>query len=263
MNNTVVSSSSADQQYSLAKILAIWAVVSLPMPVLAFVVCPALIPYFHVHPGFVYWILMIVGMIWQFVVSMFILKRELGTLSWAAIRQRVWLNLPRDPQTGRENAKLFWWLIPCVLFAFVMGQLLGEYLDAPLTWIFPVLKAPIYTDVTQLADPQFKGQWWILGVTLVSFVFNYFLGEELLFRGILLPKMKGVFGRWDWVANTVLFGLYHLHKAWSIPSIIIDSFATVWPARRFQSNWMAVIVHGLEGVSVIVLVVAVILGLYP
>ncbi len=263
MTNVATSSQPSENQYSLKKIITIWAVVSLPMPVLAFVVCPALIPHIPIYPGFVYWILMILGMMWQFVVSMFILKKELGVLTWPAIRKRLWLNLPRDPKTGRENAALFWWVIPCILFAFVIGYLISDYLDSPLTWIFPSLKAPFYTDITSLADLQFIGQWWILGITLISFVFNYFLGEELLFRGILLPKMRGVFGRWDWVANTVLFGLYHLHKAWNIPSIIIDSLATVWPARRFQSIWMAVIVHGFEGITVFILVIAVILGYYP
>ena len=31
---------------------------------------------------------------------------------------------------------------------------------------------------------------------LTSMLFNYILGEELLFRGVLLPRMNGVFGRW-------------------------------------------------------------------
>jgi uncharacterized protein len=92
-------------------------------------------------------------------------------------------------------------------------------------------------------------------------VFNYFLGEELLFRGVLLPKMRGVFGRWDWVANAVLFGLYHVHMPWSLPSNILANLAYTWPARRFRSNWMAVIVHGVEGLIVLPIVLSVILGL--
>ncbi len=96
---------------------------------------------------------------------------------------------------------------------------------------------------------------------MVSMAFNYFLGEEFLFRGVLLPKMQGVFGKYDWVANTVLFGLYHLHKPWAIPGIIVGSLAIVGPARRFRSNWMAVVVHGAEGIIVLAMVLAVILGL--
>ncbi|NLF64618.1 MAG: CPBP family intramembrane metalloprotease, partial [Chloroflexi bacterium] len=81
------------------------------------------------------------------------------------------------------------------------------------------------------------------------------------FRGVLLPKMQGVFGRADWVANAALFGLYHLHKPWMWPSLIVGGLAMTWPARRFRSNWMAVVVHGGERLPALVLVPAVILGL--
>jgi len=88
------------------------------------------------------------------------------------------------------------------------------------------------------------------------------IGEEVLFRGVLLPRMAGVFGRWDWVANTVLFGLYHVHKIWFWPSMITSSFGNAWAAKRYRSLWMGVIVHGAEGYFV-VLVLGVILGWYP
>mgnify|MGYP002621877923 FL=1 len=120
---------------------------------------------------------------------------------------------------------------------------------------------PEYTDIAGLDDPALVGHWWILGLALVSSVFNYVLGEELLFRGILLPRMAGVFGRWDWVANTVLFGLYHVHKFWYFPSLILGSLGIAWAARRHRSMLMGVVVHGAEGLFVIVLVVGVLAGL--
>ena len=46
-----------------------------------------------------------------------------------------------------------------------------------------------------------------------------------------------------------------------ILSLIVGSLAITWPARRFRSNWMAIVVHGVEGLLVLVLVPAVILGL--
>jgi hypothetical protein len=63
------------------------------------------------------------------------------------------------------------------------------------------------------------------------------------------------------VANAVLFGLYHLHKPWSFPSIVISNLTISWPARRFRSNWMAIVVHGAEGLVLLVMVFGVILGL--
>jgi hypothetical protein len=253
----------ADQmeQYSLWQILGIVALVTLPMGLLAWVVAPAIIPYSPLHPGITFWLLMIAGMAWQFVLSLVIVYRELGTLRWSAIRQRTWLQPPRDPVTGQPNPRLYWWLLPPLLFSALVNIRLAGFLDAPMAWLFPTGKMPDYADMSQLASSQFVGQWWILGIALVSFSFNYFLGEEFLFRGVLLPKMRGVFGKYDWVANAVLFGVYHLHLAWALPSIIVSNLAISWPAARFRSNWMAVIVHGAEGLPVLVMVLAVILGL--
>ena len=248
-------------QYTLWQILGIWALVALPMALLSWVVAPAIIPYSPLHPAITYWLLVIAGMGWQFVVSLVIMYHELGTLHWSAIRQRTWLQMPRDPETDQPKPKLFWWLLPPLLYNALVGIVLIKYLDAPMAWLFPSLKPAPFMDTSQLASPEFQGQWWLLGIALISCIFNYFLGEEFLWHGVLLPKMQGVFGKYDWVANSVLFGFYHLHKPWALPSVIATNLAYSWPARRFRSNWMAIIVHGVEGLPLLVLVPAVILGL--
>jgi hypothetical protein len=257
----VVSTKYAEHQYALWQILGIWALVALPMALLAWIVAPAVIPNSPLHPGITYWLLIIVAMGWECVLSLVLTYRELGTLRWSAIRQRTWLQTPRDPGTDRPNARLFWWLLPALVFSALVIIVLAPYLNAPMAWLFPALQAPTFTDLSQLVAPAFKGQWWLLGIVLVSHTLNYFLGEEFLFRGVLLPKMHGVFGKYDWAANSVLFGFYHLHKPWMIPSIIVSSFAYTWPPSRFRSNWMAVVVHGVEGLPTLFVVFAVILGL--
>jgi uncharacterized protein len=258
---TNVAATPDSKQYSLFKILAIWASVTAPMAVLAWVVGPAIIPHTSLHPGLVHWMLMVVGMMWQFVVSLAVLRHELGGLRWSTVKERIRLNLPRDPKSGRPRKVLFLWAVPAFL-ANALGGYLALGLDRAWTNWLPGLDEPSYTNIQGLVDPQFQGQWWILGLTVTSMLFNYILGEELLFRGVLLPKMAGVFGRWDWVANTVLFGLYHVHKIWAWPSMIASSFGVAWAAKRYRSMWMGVIVHGLEGYF-IVLVVAILAGWYP
>jgi len=258
MNRTQIA---LKDQYRLWQIVGIWALVALPMALLAWVVAPAIIPYSPLHPGITYWLLIIAGMGWEFVVALVILYRELGTLRWSAIRQRTWLQTPRDPKTDQPNPRLYWWLLPPLLIDFLFGIVLAGYLDAPMAWLFPALKEPDYAAMSQLASPQFAGQWWLLGIALVSIIFNYFLGEAFLWHGILLPKMQGVFGKYDWVANAVIFGLYHVHKPWALPSVILGNLTYSWPARRFRCNWMAIIVHGAEGLPVLFITLAVILGL--
>jgi hypothetical protein len=108
------------KQYTLWQILGIWALVTLPMALLVWVVLPAVIPYSPLHPAIMYWLLIIAGMVWQFVVSLVIIYRELGTLRWSAIRQRTWLQTPRDPKTDQPKAKLYWWvLLPLLLDTLV------------------------------------------------------------------------------------------------------------------------------------------------
>jgi membrane protease YdiL (CAAX protease family) len=266
MTNTQSLSAQLDapassKQYSLTKILAVWASVTVPMGLLAWVVAPAIIPHTSLHPGLVHWMLMVVGMMWQFVVSLAVLRHELGGLHWPALKKRIWLNIPRDPRSGKPRKVLFLGALPAVA-AVGIGAYLGSWLDTAWTDWLPFLHEPSYTNAQSLADPKFQGQWWILGLALTSMLFNYVLGEELLFRGVLLPRMAGVFGRWDWVANSVLFGLYHVHKIWAWPSMITTAFGLSWAARRYRSFWMGVIVHGVEGFFIVV-IVAVLAGWYP
>jgi uncharacterized protein len=99
------------------------------------------------------------------------------------------------------------------------------------------------------------GAWGWYALILVWFVFNTVLGEELLFRGFLLPRMNGVFKRKDWLANGVLFAAYHLHFPWAIPgTLAIDTFAVAYPAKRYQSAWIGIAVHSAQSVFLGVLI---------
>ena len=83
-------------QYSLLKILGIWVLAAAPMALLAWVVTPALAPRVDMHPGIFLWVLMIVGLLWQVVLSFALLYSEEGTLNLAAIRYRTWRQQPRE-----------------------------------------------------------------------------------------------------------------------------------------------------------------------
>ncbi len=239
-------------QYSVLKIMTIWAIVALPMPVLAFVVAPLVAAPGSVNYLLTVWYLLIGGMVWQFIVSIILLYQELEQFTWSAIKSRIWLQAPQDPRTGQNNYRLFWWLIPAFLFyaAIEMSpivRIIGELILYPL----PMLTNLPVLDLSDLAVPELEGAWWLVGVALCSCLFNYMLGEELLFRGVLLPKMNGVFGRWDWVANSALFALYHLHRPTMMLGFIIGGLAWTLPVKHFRSMWFAVILHGFEGTFVI------------
>jgi predicted dithiol-disulfide oxidoreductase (DUF899 family) len=86
---------------------------------------------------------------------------------------------------------------------------------------------------------------WFAVIVVLS-IFNTVLGEELLFRGLLLPRMNGVFGRFDWLANGVLFFGYHLHEPWVFLSPLADAVVLAYPTKRYRSAWIGIAVHSAQ-----------------
>ena len=129
----------------------------------------------------------------------------------------------------------------------------------------PALPTPPTRDLGSFlgshAGQQFmSGNWLWLALCVVMFALNTVLGEELLFRGVLLPRMRGSFGRWDWVANGVLFAVYHLHVPWVIPqTLLVDSVVLGYSSRRYHSALIGIAVHSAQSVFFTVLVLGLVL----
>ena len=268
--NASGNAAGADGQYSLAKILGIWAAATLPMAVLSWVVFPLVAPDFESDPlgsGVTRVILLTLGLIWLFVLSMIIVRQEEGDLGWATVKRRLRLNAPRDPKTGEQRHRLWLWVVPALIGIALLDAVLASPIDNLWVSIFPFFAEPPGYNFAAIFDSpeileRLVGAWWFLALFVVFAIFNTILGEEFLFRGVLLPKMEGVFGRWSWVANGVLFGFYHLHQPWGILGAIVGgALFYAFPAWRFRSTWMAIIVHSAQSVFFAFLILGVVLGL--
>ena len=258
------------EQYSLAKILGIWALAAVPMVILSWIVFPALSPDFNSDPlgaGVTRIVLLMVGLIWLFILSMIIVRQEEGDLRWATVKRRLRFNTPRDPKTGETRRRLWLWVILFLIATVVWELALTSYVDGLWVSIFPFFAEPPGYSMAAVFESQeilnrLVGAWWFLALFVVQAIFNTILGEEFLFRGVLLPKMEGVFGKWSWVANGVLFGFYHVHQPWGIVgSVISGVFLYAFPSWRFRSTWMGIIVHSAQSVYFVFLILGVVLGL--
>src|SRR5215211_7876637 len=238
-------SESQSEQYSLAKILGVWAAAALPMGALAWVVAPLVaggldgpVPLIRTLLA-----LLTVGLMWQFVLVLVLVYRERGSLRWSVMKDALWLHSPRSPKTGRVGGRLWLVVIPFVLLFAAEGAI------PVLSVIPPVASHDFNVFLGSDAGQAFmSGNWVWFAVIVALFVFNTALGEELLFRGVLLPRMQGAFGRFDWVANGFLFAVYHLHEPWVIPSTLVDIFALSYPSRRYRSALIGIIVHSSQSV---------------
>jgi uncharacterized protein len=242
------------QQYSLAKIAGVWAAATLPMGVLAWVVAPWLRDQLGGRDPFIEALLMcfVVGLLWQLALVLILVRREQRSLAWSRVRDALWLRAPRDPKSRLVGGKVWWWAA-----AFVVLGALAESLPINPT-------GPIPRDLPNILDTDrveqfFSGNWFWFGM-LVAVALLAPVVEELLFRGVLLPRMRTVFGRGDWVGSGVLHTLYHAHQPWSMPATLISStFTQAYPTRRFQSTWMGIIVHTAPSFLIIGVVLALVL----
>jgi membrane protease YdiL (CAAX protease family) len=244
------------RQYSLAQIFAVWAAAALPMGVLAWIVAPALKDSFtgagNVPMAKALLLVLAVGSIWQFVLVVGLVWFEQRSLRWSTLSQALWLRPPRSPRSGRIGGRLWLILIPLIAL-FAVGAML------------PVFGVPESRDFGKFLDSEagqsfLSGNWGWFGLILVWFVFNTVLGEELLFRGLLLPRMNHAFGRGDWAANGVLFAAYHVHVPWAIPAtLLFDTFAMAYPTKRYRSAWIGIAVHSVQSVFLTAIILALVL----
>ena len=234
-------------------VLAVWAAAAVPMWLLAWVVAPQIAGHLSgpAPLGRALIGALTAGLAWQCVLVLVLVRREQGTLRWPVLRQALWLRAPRSPRTGRRSRLLWLVLIPAVaLFAA------EEFL--------PALPAPAGRDFGAFASSHagsevLGGSWGWFAVLVGMWLFNTVLGEELLFRGYLLPRMAGGFGRFDWLVNGLLFSAYHVHVWWAIPHTLVDTFALAWPSRRYRSALLGIAVHSAQTVALVVVVLPLVL----
>lgn len=265
-NNAQSVSAAATNQYTLPQILGIWLAAGAPMWLLGWVAYPVLSAGLApLDAGLLRMKLFTGGLVWQFVLAMIILYREEGNIRLGTISRRFWLNHPKSARSGETKKALWLWLIPLILLAAALEIGLRSTLVDVWTGIFPFFAEPEGYDMAAMFTPEMRAQlvgaWGLLALFFVSALFNTFLGEEFLFRGVLLPKMEGVFGKWDWVANGVLFSFYHLHQPWGILATIPADLVFAFSGKRFRSNWFPIIIHSGQSVFFIIIILGLVLGL--
>ncbi len=89
------------------------------MGLILFVATSFLIQRVDMNPGFLYLILITLGLAWQGVEAFTILKKEVKPFTWENLKNRLWLNEPISPKTGKPSKNLYLLTIPIILFLLV------------------------------------------------------------------------------------------------------------------------------------------------
>jgi uncharacterized protein len=243
-------------QLRIRGILAVWASAALPMAALAWLVAPALADKFA-GTGLVPMMKALIvcltaGLVWQFILVAILVGREQRTLRWSTVRDALWLRSPRSPRSDRVGGRVWLIVIPLIMAVTAVNELIPT-LAAPANRDFGTLVA------SDAGQAFLDGAWAWYALLLAMFLFNTVLGEELMFRGYLLPRMNGAFGRGDWVVNGLLFTVYHLHVPWVMPGTLIESFLLAYPTKRYRSAWIGIAVHSAQSLFFAILLFTIVL----
>lgn len=100
------------------------------------------------------------------------------------------------------------------------------------------------------------GQWWFAAAYLIGWFFNIF-GEELMFRGYLLPKQEKVFGNRAWLYHGILWGFWHAFWYWNVaPYLLFLTIPMLFLVQKTKNTWSIILVHGLSNLVPLAMIIA-------
>jgi len=93
-------------------------------------------------------------------------------------------------------------------------------------------------------EPLAPERYWLLLIWFPYWVLNI-MGEEILWRGTMLPRQELVFGKWTWFFHGIGWGLFHIAFGWQLlvtllPMLFIQSYVV----QRRKNTWIGVVIHG-------------------
>lgn len=193
-------------------------------------------------------------------------QQEGGPMTTRAVAARLRLR----PLTWRQVGCTVLGLIVATGGALALAPTRGWLLEA-LPWLQPPAGFPAVLQPTvQNADlpaamatwmgPQAIGNWGYALLAVLLFFFNQ-VGEELYWRGVLLPRQALVHGRYTWLVHGLMWNLFHLpfypwYLLYGLPLTLALSFVV----QKTGNTWTGVLLHALANLTMLLLMLNVVMG---
>jgi len=186
---------------------------------------------------------------------------------------QTWKSLSERFRFPRLRAKDWLWAL-VIFIALMAGYGLASQLGRVLVmsgWLPVPAGVPALIDpraaltlsgLDQMAGGAIRGNWEIVVLYFVMLFFNI-AGEELWWRGYLLPRQELTHGKWAWLVNGGLWTLFHAFKYWDMVGLLPVCLIIAWAAQRMKNNWPVFIAHYVFNGLALVYIVPAVLGLLP
>lgn len=132
------------------------------------------------------------------------------------------------------------WLWTAALFVFFAASFVA--INGAAKGLFP---KPAYLAPAPLSylDLRLPGLWWFPAYSIASVLYGV-LAEEVILRGVLLPRQEACFGGWAFLANGLLWAAFHAPNDPALAlGLLPGAVALAWVSQRTRSTWPALVVH--------------------
>lgn len=143
------------------------------------------------------------------------------------------------------------WIVGIIIIYFIimligtpaMNKLAQTPFFAPPDF-FPAEINPNKTSIAgYMMDYKLFGKYWAIIAYFSGWFFNIF-GEELLWRGIILPRQIMKYGSKAWVIHGLMWGLWHFYWKWQLITLIPFALLFSYVAYKRKNTWIGIISHG-------------------
>jgi hypothetical protein len=138
------------------------------------------------------------------------------------------------------------WLWCLALSAFLFGTY--RALAFTSDWIAQWITQPkflirmIEQDPNYFMEMPLQGNW-LLPLTMLLFSIVNVLGQELWFRGLILPRQELVFVEKTWLVHGILWFFFYLFMPWHALQILPGCLALPYVVQRLQNTSVGILSH--------------------
>lgn len=117
----------------------------------------------------------------------------------------------------------------------------GTVLFGALALLINSLALAVYR-VIGFTMPDMTSGVMTIWMHVVVLVFNI-VGEELWWRGYILPRQELTHGKLAWFVNGTLWACFHMFKWWAVPFMFITCQIIPFVAQKTKNTWPGMINH--------------------
>lgn len=190
-----------------------------------------------------YLIFLYIPHILLFVTSLFLYRKEGNSWNITDFKSRMQLNPMKKADWFFVIGLIFFYLITSWLLTPVSNWLAKIPFFSPPDF-FPAEINPNKVRIPGFAfDYKLSGEYWVFIAYFAGWFFNIF-GEELLWRGIILPRQVKQYSSKAWIYHGIIWCIWHFYWKWSFITLLPFTLALSYVVYKRKNTWIGIIAHG-------------------